>query len=152
MQQIKFKKLRENAKLPTKGTEYAGAYDVYASEIIQESSNYYRVKLGFATEIPNGYRVTISPRSGFTKENWYVPNSPCIVDSDYRGEWEVRFRAIPIKALDIIGVLVYDKFPYQVGDRIAQIKLEEILEMEFEEVDNLEDTERAGGAWGSTGK
>lgn len=156
---IKFKKLNENAKLPTQGSEQAGAWDVYASEIIKESDNYYIVSLGFATEIPKGYRVTASGRSSLTKTNWYIPNADPIIDSDFRGCWQVRFRAIPIAGysnenewIDSDVNLIYDDFPFEVGDRVAQIKLEEVLPIEFEEVDELEESVRGEGAWGSTGK
>lgn len=155
---VKFKKLNENAQLPTRGSEQAGAWDVYASEITKESDGYYIVSLGFATEIPEGFALRASPRSGLTKTNWYIANSPCLIDSDYRGDWQVRFRGVPtgIAIVDIHGFnayqLTYDEFPFQVGDRVAQIYLEEVLPVEFIEVKELDETTRGAGGFGSTGK
>lgn len=164
MIKIKFKKLNENAQLPTKGSEYAGAFDVYAAEITKESDQYCIVKLGFATEIPHGYAMKVSPRSSLTKENWYIPNTPCLIDSDYRGEWQIRFRGVPIGVKSIgaknikngkYGVdleLVYSEFPFQIGDRVGQIYLEKVIPIEFREVKELDDTTRGSGGFGSTGK
>jgi dUTP pyrophosphatase len=156
---IKFKKLNDNAKLPTKGSEQAGALDVYASEIIKELDGYYIVNLGFATEIPEGYRMRISGRSGLTKTNWYIANTPGIIDADYRGMWQVRFRGVPTgiaRGINDFGFehlkLVYDEFPFQIGDRVAQIYLEGVSPLEFELTDELEDTKRGVGGYGSTGR
>ncbi len=158
---IKFKKLEENAKLPIKGTDDAGAWDVYAASIEKKEDGYYIVSLGFATEIPKGYRVMASGRSSLTKTNWYIPNSPAIIDSDYRGCWQVRFRGVPtgIKEEYIqLGLnskrisLTYDEFPFEVGDRVAQIYLERVLDIEFEEVLNLEESNRDSAGFGSTGR
>ncbi len=152
---IKFKKLNENAQFPTRGTKYAGAWDVYVSEIIKESDGYYIASLGFSTEIPEGYRVMASGRSGLTKTNWYIPNAAGIIDSDYRGCWQIRFRGVPVGGWMTFGddiELIYDKFPFEVGDRVAQIYLEKVLDMEFEDVDELVESNRGEGGWGSTGK
>lgn len=153
---IKWKQLHENAKEPTRGTEYAGAWDVYAAEITKESDGYYIVHLGLSTEIPNGYRMMASGRSGLTKTNWYIPNAPCIIDSDYRGGWQVRFRGVPtgIGTNDGYPVfwLEYDEFPFEVGDRVAQIYLEQVLPIVWEKVEELDETTRGDGGFGSTGK
>lgn len=155
---IKFKKINENAKIPMKGSNEAGAFDVYASEIIKESDGYYIVSLGFSTEIPNGYRIMASGRSGLTKTNWYIPNTSAIIDSDYRGCWQIRFRGVPISCTTEVKnfltktKFIYEKFPFEIGDRVAQIYLEKIIDMEFEEVLNLENSQRGEGGFGSTGK
>lgn len=148
-EKIKFLKLNENAVYPKQGTEFAGGWDLTATEIIKESPNYVRCKLGFALDFLHGYKLTIVPRSSLTKTNWIINNSPGLGDSDYRHEYEVRFRAIPT-GVDVDGVLMYDEFPYSVGDRIAQCYLEEVIPIRFVEVDVLIDTQRLGG-YGSTG-
>ena len=159
-------KVHKDAKLPIKGTSQAGAFDLTVTEIIQKEPNYIICKLGFCMSIPKGYRFRIVPRSNLTKHNWNIPNSPAIIDSDYTNEVEVRFRAVPIGAIqnpalnypDTELVLTYDKFPYKVGQRIAQGYLEKIEDIKF---DFLEDNEwdlikevklkSRDGGFGSTG-
>lgn len=149
---IKIKKLRENAVIPTRGTDYAGGWDVTASEIEYTSDGRAICKLGIAVEIPEGYRLIASPRSSLTKTTWVIQNSPCLIDADYRGELMIVFRPLDQKTT----VFGFDnptaEFPYQVGDRVAQCYLEEIIPMEFEEVETLSETVRGSGGYGSTGK
>lgn len=147
--QVKFKKLHPNATIPVKATLGAGAMDVTATEIIQEDG-YVCCKVGFATEIPVGYRVICAARSSITKTGWILANGIGIVDSDYRGEWEFRFSPLPDKVF--YGNSLGNKpFPYKVGDRVGQIFLEKVTDMEFVVVDELEQSGRTGG-FGSTGK
>lgn len=142
---IKIKRLHPNATLPKQASEFAGGWDVTATEIIQQEDRSVICKLGFALDIPKGYKLTIVPRSSLTKTTWVMQNSPGLGDADYRGEYQARFRAIPT------GMVILP-FPYNVGDRIAQVYLEEVIDIEFEEVENLENTERSDGGFGSTGK
>lgn len=148
---IKIKLLRENSKLPIKGSKQAACYDVFASEITKEH-NLVDIKLGFSTEIPKGYKGIIVPRSNFTQKGWVMENSPAQIDSDYRGEWMIKFEAIPINIDKYqFNWLEYQIFPYEVGDRVAQIFIEKVNDFEFEEVESLENTERGTGGFGSTG-
>lgn len=151
--QIKFKKLHPEAKLPIKGSPEAACYDVFATEIIQER-NYTTVKLGFSTEIPTGYKACVSPRSSFSHKNWIVANSPCQIDSDYRGEWMIKFQAIPTEVYKTRGNYIFtaNRFPYEVGDRVAQMWVEKITDFTFEITDEIGDTERGDGGFGSTGR
>lgn len=149
MIQVKFKKLNENAIIPKPATPYAGAMDVTCTEIIVEDG-YVRCLTGFSTEIPEGYRIICAARSSITKTGWMLANGIGIVDSDYRGEWEFRFAPVPNK----VGFGTYlsaKNFPYQIGDRVGQIFIEKVTEMEFVETDTLSDTERMDGGFGSTG-
>lgn len=158
---IKFKRLHPNATIPKQATELAGGWDVTATEIIQESDDFVICKLGFALGLPKGYKLTLVPRSSLTKTKWILQNSPGLGDADYTDEYQYRFRAIPdtIENKDYgifghpnnIANLIYPEFPYKVGDRIGQVYLEEVIPMEFEEVEELESTDRLGG-FGSTGK
>lgn len=153
--QIKFKKIHENAIIPTRGSEKAGGWDVYATEIIKESDNYYRIKTGFALQPPQGHKITIVPRSSLTKNNWIINNSPILGDEDYRGEYEIRFRGIPNDGYITLGddlQLTYDEFPFSVGDRCCQLYLEEVIPIEFKTVEELDMTERNDGGFGSSGK
>lgn len=141
---INFKLLNEHAKLPTKGSLDAACFDVYAASIKIERPNKMIVGLGFATEIPKGYKGILVPRSSISKTNWVLANSIGIIDADYRGEWMAIFKCL--------GEMVYEPLPFGVDDRCAQIYFEKILDAEFIEVEELSDTQRGEGGFGSTGK
>ena len=152
---VKFKKLHPNAVIPKQATELAGGWDVTCTEIVQESSDFVICKLGFALEIPAGYKVTLVPRSSFTKYKWILQNSPGLGDASYVGEYQYRFRAIPCGistfGAHINHTIQYPAFPYVVGERIGQIYLEEVIPIEFEEAEELSETIRGTGGFGSTG-
>lgn len=157
MIKIKIKKLYLNTVLPKKSSEHAACYDVVAREIIKKNDNLVTVKLGFATDIPNGYKGVIVPRSSFTHKGWVMQNSPGQVDSDYRGEWMIKYEAIPhtiLYKMDMHGKgqLRYPDFPYKVGDRCAQIFFEKVENIYWEETETLNNTVRNNGGFGSTGK
>ena len=149
---VKFKKLQPNAVIPKQATELAGGWDVTCTEIVQESPDFIICKLGFALQPPAGYRVILVPRSSFTKTKWILQNSPGIGDADYLGEYQYRLRALPIKN-NVLGIAFeYPDFPFKVGDRIGQIYLEKVIPIEFEEVEELSQTDRGTGGFGSTNK
>lgn len=137
---IKFKKLRD-VKPPTYGTEGAACFDFYAPKnvtIQNRLSN--KIPLGIAVEVPDGYALFIVPRSSTgLKTGLRQSNSIGIIDSDYRGEIAV----------------IFDVFTYwaeiKKGDRIAQGYILPVTRIEFEEVDELSETERGNGGFGSTG-
>lgn len=159
---VKFKKLHPNAKIPEQASELSGGWDVTCTEIIIESPDFVICKLGFALQPDRRFKITLVPRSSLTKTKWILQNMPGLGDPDYTGEYQYRFRALPegfgvISGPSINGrkeevKFIYPKFPYQVGDRIGQIYLEEIIPMDFIEVDDLTETERGTGGFGSTGK
>ncbi len=139
---VNFKKLHADAQLPVKGSEHAACFDVYATSIEVDQNSVATYGLGFATEIPQGWRGVIVPRSNISKHPWVLANSIGIVDSDYRGEWMVKFKCVSdeVKAL-----------PYAVGDRVAQIFFEKNVHVAFAEVEHLDQTVRGEGGFGSTG-
>lgn len=145
---IKLQKVTEDARMPIKGSEHAAAYDVYAHSITSENGKV-KVGLGFKTEIPKSYKGIIVPRSNLTKFNWVLNNSFGVIDSDYRGEWMAIFTAIPTIAF--VSEENLNNFPYNVGDRVAQIYFEEVLPISFDVVPELEVSERGEGGFGSTG-
>jgi len=151
---IKFRRLNENAVVPVFATKGAACADVVATEIIKQDSYNVTVKLGFATEIPEGYKGVVVPRSSFTQKGWVMQNSPAQIDSDYRGEWMLKFQSLTFDAVstrhNLIDLLPED-FPYEVGDRVAQVYFEKVEQAEFVVVDDLESTERGEGGFGSTG-
>ena len=96
---------------------------------------------GLAVAIPDGYEIQVRPRSGLAlKHGISVPNTPGTIDSDYRGELKV-----------IMINHGTDDFPIARGDRIAQLVLAPVTQADWEEVEELDDTARGSGGFGSTG-
>lgn len=151
-QNINIVKLRDAAQIPTKGSIEAGGWDVYAAEIQKVYDDLYIVYLGLAMQPPKGFKITLVPRSSITKTRWYLPNSPGLGDADYMGEYQFRFRCVPtFKVLDGMVFPACDDFPFKIGDRVGQMYLEEVIDINFNEVDKIEETERGEGGFGSTG-
>lgn len=142
--QVKFKKLSTNTRLPEKGSLDAACFDVYANSITFNNGKAI-YGLGFATEIPKGYRGVIAPRSSLSKHPWVMANSIGIIDSDYRGEWMMVLAPLA-------GDIITSALPYGVGERCAQIYFEPVLETEFVLTKDLEESHRGTGGFGSTGK
>ena len=141
MLQVKFKKLHADAKLPIKGSEHAACFDVYATSVEKTGPGKITIGLGFATEIPEGWKGVIVPRSNITKYHWTVINSPGQIDCDYRGEWKIVFTSTREQVT----------FPYNVGERVAQIYFEHVVVVDFVEVEALDETDRGACGFGSTG-
>lgn len=144
MLKIKFNRKDDSTKLPFKGSLNAACYDVYAHSIKVERPDKIIIGLGFSTEIPPGFKGVLAPRSSISKTNWFMSNSLGIVDADYRGEW--------LFVLRTTGSAMYDALPFTVGERCAQIYFEKVNDVEMEETDELSDTIRGSGGFGSTGK
>jgi len=139
---VKFTQLKDDMVVPTAATSQSAAYDLYSTEdFILEPNQTKLVPLGFATHIPLGWCALICPRSGLAlKKGITIPNSPGIIDSDYRNEWGVILHNISNIAVE-----------FSRGDRIAQALFQEISVATFQLVKNLTVTKRQGG-FGSTGK
>lgn len=144
--EIKVKKLKENAVLPGRGSAAAAGYDLYAcldTESV-EIAPHTTVKIGtgLAIAVPDGYFGAIFARSGLAaKEGLRPANCVGVADSDYRGEY--------IVALHNDGEVVRT---VKNGDRIAQLVVMPYLAVEFNEVAELDETQRGAGGFGSTGK
>lgn len=142
---IEIKRLTDTAKLPTRGSEYAAGYDLYAdpscgSYTISEGCSY-TVSTGIAMAIPEGYFGAIYARSGIaTKQGLRPANCVGVIDSDYRGEIKVCLHN---------DSSCYQELP--AGTRVAQIVIQPCLDIEFDEVSSLDDTARGEGGFGSTG-
>ena len=150
--QVKIKVL-EGGKMPTKSTEGAAAYDCYAKETVEVGYNPVLIGLGFALELPEGYHAEIVPRSSIgLKTNLRQPNCVGIIDSDYRGEVKAMYELKPM--LGVNRDAFYPSMGYVIlkGDRIAQMIIKKNEDVELVEVDELSDTERGVGGFGSTGK
>jgi dUTP pyrophosphatase len=150
---IKFKKKDEHSKLPIKGSLHAAASDAYAHTITTREDGKIVVRLGFSTEIPAGFKGIIVPRSNLTKYNWMLNNSFGVIDSDYRGEWMAVFTPIlsTIDDGEFLEKVINPIFPYTIGDRVCQIFFDIVLDVEIEETDELSNTNRGEGGFGSTG-
>jgi dUTP pyrophosphatase len=152
--QVKIKRLHKDATIPKQATELAGGWDVTATEIEQVNDDLVICKLGFALQLPKNHRLILVPRSSITKTKWVLQNSPGLGDEDFLQEYQYRFRALPedVDTVDRFGgiVLTYPKFPYQVGERIGQVYLEEVIPIEFEEVEEFDFSNNRGG-YGHTG-
>ena len=141
---IKYTKLNEFAHEPTRGSEYAAGYDLYAAtnEIISiPAHTTIKVGTGLSFELPNNTFAAIYARSGLaTKQGLRPANCVGVCDSDYRGEYIVALH----NDTDTVQVV-------NPGDRIAQMVLLPYIEMQFEETTALSETERGEGGFGSTG-
>ena len=142
---IKIKKLTDTAKTPTRGSEYAAGYDLYADvkENVQiKPHETVKIGTGLAMEIPDGYFGAIFARSGLaTKEGLRPANCVGVCDSDYRGEYIVAIHNDSEKTRTITA-----------GERIAQLVVMPYLPVTFDEVSELTDTNRGEGGFGSPGK
>lgn len=141
---IKFKKVNKLAKMPTRGSKYSAGYDLYActdKDIIIMPHETVKIDTGIAIELPNGTFGAIYARSGLaTKRGLRPSNCVGICDSDYRGNYIVALH----NDLDTAQCI-------QAGERIAQLIIQRFEEVNFIEVDELSDTERGEGGFGSTG-
>lgn len=139
---VKFKKLNPAAQVPAYKTVGAAGCDVYSvSDVTIAAMGIAFVPLGFSVEVPEGYECQVRPRSGLASKGITVFNSPGTVDSDFRGEMKVLlFNCIPQP------VTLYT------GERIAQLVFAPVEQAEFEIVQELSETERGAGGWGSTGE
>lgn len=137
---IKFKKLNPNAVIPSRKTTGAAGFDLTAVSI-EKNETMLKYDTGIAVEIPPGYVGLVFPRSSVCKTGLFLANSVGVIDSDYRGSISFVFYK---PAVCIV--------PYLPGDRIGQLVIVPIPEVEFVEVDDLSETERGAGGYGSTGK
>ena len=142
--QIRLKRLPhgEGLPLPSYATEHAAGMDVVAAEaIVLEPGARHAVATGFAIAIPIGYEVQVRPRSGLAlKHGITCLNTPGTIDADYRGEVKI-----------ILANLGAEPFPVARGDRIAQLVPAPVQHARFAEVDELDETRRGEGGFGSTG-
>lgn len=143
-QTIRVRKLKENAILPTYGSAEAAGADLYAcleGETVIEPGQSVFIPTGLAMEIPKGYAGLIYARSGMACKRGLAPaNKVGVVDSDYRGEFMVVLHNHGKQAQMVSH-----------GERIAQLVITPVLTPSFCLCEDLTDTERAGGGFGSTG-
>ena len=153
--QVKIKKLNPNAVIPSYAKSGDAGMDLVATSIIKDTPEQITYGMGIALEIPEGFVGLIFPRSSVRKTGLQLSNSVGVIDSGYRGELQATFNKL-------FGTeRMYDETKntedtsinfYKVGDRIAQIMIIPYPPIEFMEVDELSDSERGEGGFGSTGK
>lgn len=142
---VKFKKLRPEAQAPQYQTPHAAGADLYAAlekkiRIYSRATKF--IPTGIAAEIPEGYVGLIFARSSLACKNGIAPaNKVGVIDSDYRGEIMVALHNHSLNDVTI-----------HPGDRIAQLVIVPYLAVDFCETDELSETVRADGGFGSTGK
>lgn len=139
--QVKFKKLHPSAVTPSYAKEGDAGMDLTATEVISEEVFQITYGTAIAVEIPEGYVGLLFPRSSIKKYDLSLTNCVGVIDSGYRGEIMVTFRKER-------GV---SSRKYDVGDRICQIVVLPFPSVNFIETDDLSDSERGTGAFGSTG-
>lgn len=142
---MKYMKLNDKAVEPSRGSEYAAGYDLYATtaygSVMIPAGETVKIGTGIALEIPDGYFGAIFARSGLaTKQGLRPANCVGIIDSDYRGEI-----IVPLYNDSHENKMVSD------GDRVAQLVIIPYATVSFTEVDKLDETERGAGGFGSTG-
>lgn len=129
-------------QIPTQATAGSAGYDVYAAEAaLLEPGARAMIATGLFMAIPSGYEAQIRSRSGLAaKSGVIVLNAPGTIDSDYRGE---------------VKVILYNTsniaFQVEIGMRIAQMVISQVVMVNFDETDSLEETGRQAGGFGSTG-
>lgn len=142
---VRIKRLSEKAIIPTYGTEYSAGADLYAllDEPVEiKAHETVFIGTGISVEIPEGYCGLIFARSSMGAKRGLAPaNKVGVIDADYRGEVRVTLHNHSER----------DQIVYP-GERIAQLAIVPFLKAEFEESDQLSDTQRGSGGFGSTGR
>jgi dUTP pyrophosphatase len=139
--QVKIKKLHNNAVIPKYAKAGDAGMDLVATEVTDSYGFSVTYGTGLAMEIPEGFVGLVFPRSSIRKYDISLTNCVGVIDSGYRGEIQATFRkeaGIPSKR-------------YEVGDKIAQMIIIPYPAIQFIETDELSNTERGEGGFGSTG-
>ena len=139
---MRIKPISNNFIMPTKGSNDAGAIDLYMPEEGSVDGTEKKFPLGFAAAIPKGYVGLLLPRSGTGAKYGLELNNTCgVIDADYRGEWIAVMRTKSGK-----------EFSWKQGERVLQCVLVPVLSPTLEQVEDLDATDRGEGGFGSSGK
>ncbi len=137
---LKVKKIAENAKLPTKHKPTDAAFDLYAiNDILIPASTTEIVHTGICIEIPTGYFGKIESRSSFAKRGIFCTAG--VIDSGYRGE-----------VMIVMNNMSQESYPIKQGDRIAQMIIHSVENIEIVASESLNENLDRGGGFGSSGK
>lgn len=152
---VKIKKLVSEAVIPAYAKPGDAGMDLTAVKVEYDRvSKCFIYHSGLAFEVPEGHVMLLFPRSSNRKTEAYLTNSVGVIDSGYRGEVMACFKR---RDNDVFPehkdtFIIEHQAPYKVGDRFAQLMIVPYPQIEFEEADELSDTERGAGGYGSTGK
>jgi len=136
---VKVKKIHPDAKVPFNATEHAAGFDLYSvEEVILQPGETKAIPTGLSIELPEGIVCLFWDRSGMGFKG--IHRFAGVIDSDYRGEYKV-----------ILFNSTKEPFKIEKGDRIVQAIIQDYHTPEFIEVENLSDTERGEGGFGSSG-
>ncbi len=136
---IKFKKLNERAEIPFYAKDGDAGMDLVATTLVR-TSKFFEYGTDLAMEIPKGYVGLLFPRSSISKTDHFLRNSVGVIDSGYRGEIKLR-----------MSIPALGETEYLIGDKVGQLILMKLPWVEIEEVEELSDTDRGEGGFGSTG-
>ena len=139
---VRWKRMRPNAKVPTYGTAGAAGLDLYSTgQVTYNSQGCMRFCTGVAVEIPAGYVGLLFPRSSISNTKLRAANAVGVIDSDYRGE--ITFVCDELQGL---------RGGYKQGDQICQLVIVPAPGIVLREADELSETARGEGGYGSTGR
>jgi dUTP pyrophosphatase len=146
---MKVKRIHPDAVLPLRAKANDAGYDVVAVSDGKFSDDgfYVEYKTGLTLELPLGFHVELFPRSSISKTDLILANGIGLVDNAYRGEIIFRFKCFRAAMREVDEPTIYKK-----GDRIGQIVIRKTYELPVTEVDELSDTERGVGGFGSSGR
>ena len=137
---VKFKKLNTKAIMPSYAKQGDAGLDMTAIQVLKHEM-YYEYRTGIAIEVPEGHVGLMFPRSSISKTKQILSNHVGVIDSGYRGEILFRFKKLAWDNGEV----------YQEGDKVGQLVIIPIPQIELVEVDELSSTERGEGGFGSTG-
>jgi dUTP pyrophosphatase len=136
---IKFKKLNKRAEIPFYAKDGDAGMDLVATTLVR-TSKFFEYGTDLAMEIPKGYVGLLFPRSSISKTDHFLRNSVGVIDSGYRGEIKLR-----------MSIPALGETEYLIGDKVGQLILMKLPWVEIEEVEELSNTDRGEGGFGSTG-
>lgn len=154
---INIKKLHKDAIIPTYAKLGDAGMDLTAISKVIDNYGNVSYGIGLAMEIPFGYAGFIFPRSSVSKYTLDLANAVGVIDSGYRGEIICKFKPTPQFSHPTnpenfhTEISIRNEF-YDIGDRVAQIIIMEVPQINFNDVDELSDTDRGKGGFGSSGK
>ena len=142
---ITFKKLTKSATAPTKAHSTDAGFDLCATSFSVDDNGLLVYGTGIAVDIPEGYVGKLYPRSSIAKYGLALTNGVGVIDAGYHGEILMKFRPTESVREGLESV-------YQIGDRIGQLVIEKLPDVEMVETEYLGESERGVGGYGSTGK
>ncbi len=154
--QVKIKKLSPDAVMPTKAHPTDAGYDLTAIDRLFDEHGNVVYHFGLAFEIPEGYAGFIFPRSSISNKTLSLTNCVGVIDAGYRGEVTAKFKSVIEMTRLNKRCLPRISYPrcrvYEVGERVAQLIILPIPNVEFIEEECLAESERGTGGYGSSGK